>query len=167
MTTVLREIGIETAQFKTTAFPELRRTQGTNFPVLGLFHDATTQEESYYQLLMQKYGSGNLTLKLDWEADTATSGTARWGCAIAAITPTTDTQDIETKAFATAQEADSAHLGTTGQRLHQVSITITNLDAVADGDWIILKIYRAAAHANDTMTGDAALVGIELSYSDT
>lgn len=147
------------AQFKVTA--------GTNFPVQALAFDASTQETIYTALRAANYGSGNLTLTLNWYADTASSGDVIWGAAIAAITPDTDTQDIETKAFATANTVTDSHLGTTGQRLHTCAITISNLDSLAANDRIDLKIYRDAAAGGDTMAGDALLTMAELSYSDT
>jgi hypothetical protein len=140
---------------------------GTNFPVPSLAFDATTEESVYFQFRIPNYGSGNLTLTLNWYADTASSGDVVFGAAIAAVTPNTDTQDIETKAFATANTVTDTHLGTTGQRLHETAITISNLDSIAANDYVVLKLYRVAADAGDTMTGDALVTMAELSYSDT
>lgn len=140
---------------------------GTNFPVPTIWFDATTEESVYFYFQAESYGSGNLTLSVKWYADTASSGDVIWGCAIAAITPNTDSQDIETKAFATAQTATDSHIGTTGQRLHSVDITVSNLDSIAAGDWVAMRFYRDADAGGDTMTGDAGLVGLVLSYSDT
>jgi hypothetical protein len=150
-----------------TAFPQLVKTNGTNFPVSGLAYDASTEESAFWKLVAENYGSGNLTLNLFWYADSASSGDVIFGAAIAVITPNTDSQDVETKAFATANTATDTHLGTTGQRLHQVAITISNLDSIAANDVVWLKIYRDADAAGDTMTGDAILVAAELTYSDT
>lgn len=141
---------------------------GTNFPVLGTYFDASTQQTVYVFFRAMSYGSGNLTLTLNWYADTASSGDVIWGAAIAAITPDTDTQDIEVnKAFDTATTVTDSHLGTTGQRVHTCAITISNLDSLAANDYVALKLYRDAANGSDTMTGDAIIVMAELSYSDT
>jgi hypothetical protein len=148
-------------------YPTLDVVSGTNFPVACLDFDAATEETCFLVFEALNYGSGNLTLTIEWYADTASSGDVIWGAALAAITPNSDSQDIETKAFATAQTATDTHLGTTGQRLHSVDITISNLDSIAAGDWVVLKFYRDADAAGDTMTGDACLVGAVLSYSDT
>lgn len=142
-------------------------TDGTNFPVPALAFDASTEETVYICFRAASYGSGNLTLSIDWYADTASSGDVIWGAAIAAITPNTDSQDIETKSFATAQTATDSHIGTTGQRLHTVDVTISNLDSIAADDWVCLKLYRDSDAGGDTMTGDALFVGGQLSYSDT
>lgn len=155
----------EEAQFLTTAFPAFSRNAGTNFPVTCLAFDAATQENAFWKFDAAYYSSGNLTLNLFWYADTASSGNIVWGAAIAAITPDTDTQDVEIKAFATALEVTDSHLGTTGQRLHIATITISNLDSLAINDIVWLKIYRKAADAADTMTGDGLLVMATLSYT--
>lgn len=147
--------------------PQFDVIAGTNFPVPSLRFDAATEETAYTQFQAFNYGSGNLTAKVEWYADTASAGDVIWGCAIAAITPNTDSQDIETDAFATAQTATDTHLGTTGQRLHEVDITISNLDSLAAGDHVVMKLYRDADAAGDTMTGDAHLVRVTIQYSDT
>lgn len=142
---------------------------GTNFPVLSLaFDGGSTDETVYTTFRAASYGSGNLTLKLNWYADTASSGDVVWGAAIAAITPDTDSQDVETKSFATANTVTDSHLGTTGQRLHTCTIVISNLDSLAADDLVALQIYRDASDTGtDTMTGDACLLWAELSYSDS
>ncbi len=140
---------------------------GTNFPVPCLDFDTTTAESIYFYFQAVNYGSGNLTLDIDWYADTAASGDVVWDAQVAAITQNTDSGDIETKALATANTVTDTHLGTTNQRLHRASITISNLDSIAAGDWCVLKVTRDVGDAADTMAGDASLVGVTLSYSDT
>ena len=117
--------------------------------------------------MLPNYGSGNVTVKPAWEADTASSGDVIWGAALAAITPNSDSQDLETKAFATAVTVTDSHLGTVGQRLHSIDLAINNLDSLAAGDWVAMKFYRDADAAGDTMAGYANLVSLLVSYSDT
>lgn len=149
-----------------TVFPQSVRNAGTNFQVEGLAFDAGVDEACVTKFKAKNYGTGNLTLLLHWYADSASSGVVRWGAAIAAITSDTDTQDVETDSFATENTVDDTHLGTTGQRLHTASITISNLDSIAADDIVFLRVRRLGSHANDTMTGDAILVAAELQYSD-
>lgn len=167
MGTVRHLLFPEEAAFATSSFPAYTRTAGTNFPVTGLAFDAAADEGAYFKRRLVSYGSGNLTLSLTWYADTATSGVVRWEAAIACITPDTDTQDVETKSFAAATTVDDTHLGTTGQRLHVCSITISNLDSAAAGDVVWLRLSRIGSNGADTLTGDAIWVEAELSYSDT
>jgi hypothetical protein len=167
MATVYRELHPEAAQFLASVFPQLAKVNGTNFPVSSLAFDAAADEAAYWKLEAANYGSGNLTARLFWYADTASSGVVRWEAAIAAVTPDTDTQDVETKALATATTTDDTHLGTTGQRLHQCDVTISNLDSIAARDVVWVRIRRIGSNAADTMTGDAMLALATLSYSDT
>lgn len=167
MATIKNPIHPEEAQFLAANFPAFTKANGTNFAVSGLAFDAATEETAFWKFKANNYGSGNLTLVIRWYADTASSGDVIWGARIAAITPDTDSQDVETKALATANTVTDSHLGTTGQRVHSCSITISNLDSIAADDLVFLAIYRDADAAGDTMTGDAIFLEAELSYSDT
>lgn len=166
MATVFQEFDPAAAHLLSTAFPALVRN-GTNFPVTALAYDAAVDEAAFWGFRAINYGSGNLTVAIDWYADTASSGDVIWGVQIAAITPDTDTQDTETKALATANTVTDTHLGTTGQRLHRATVTVSNLDSIANGDDVWMRVYRDADAAGDTMTGDALLVKVTVSYSDT
>jgi hypothetical protein len=150
-----------------TVFPQSVRFPGTNFPVEGLAFDAAADEACVAKFKAKSYGSGNITAILTWYADSASSNAVVWGAAIAAYTPETDTQDIETDAFATENTVTDTHLGTTAQRLMNASITISNLDSIAADDIVFLRIRRVGSNGADTMTGDAILVAVELQYSDT
>lgn len=169
MATVKHTFLPEEAQFLATAFPQYVKNNGTSFPVSGLAYDATTDEAGFWRFKASNYGSGNLTLLLDWYADTASSANVVWEAQLGAITTDADTQDVETKALATLNFVQDTHLGTTGQRLHRCSITISNLDSLAADDWCVLRIARDAngTSATDDMTGDAILTLAEVTYSDT
>lgn len=167
MATVKQIFGPEDAVFLGTAFPQYLRNLGTNFPVSGLAYDAAADEAAFWKFLAFNYGSGNLTLNLFWYGDTASSGDVILGAQIAAITPNTDSQDVETDGLATANTVTDTHLGTVGQRVHLATITISNLDSLAANDIVWLKIYRDADAAGDTMAGDLVLLLAELTYSDT
>jgi hypothetical protein len=167
--TVTHTLAPEEAQFLATAFPQYLKINGTNFPVSGLAYDAATDEAAFWKLVATSYGSGNITLTLYWYADTASTANVVWEAQIAAITPNTDSGDIETKALATLNFVQDTHLGTTGQRLHSAAITISNLDSLAAGDVVWVRIARDAngTSATDDMTGDAILIGATFAYSDT
>lgn len=159
----------EEAQFLAANFPAYQKVNGTNFPVSGLAYDAATDEAAFWKFRAVGYTSGNLTLDLYWYADTASTGNVVWEAQIAAITPNTDTQDVETDGLATLNFAQDTHLGTTGQRLHHVAITISNLDSLAADDIVWIRIARDAngTNATDDMAGDAILALAVLSYADT
>lgn len=150
-----------------SGFPQPIRQLGTNFPVPVLAFDATTTETAHFQWTAFSYGTGNVTCEIIWYSAAATSGVVRWEAAIAAITPESDSQDSETKAFATAATVDDTHLGTTAKRLHTATVTITAVDSLAAGDEVFLKVSRLGGHANDTIAGDVLVEKVRLSYSDT
>jgi hypothetical protein len=146
---------------------QYKEAAGTNFPVPGVEYDADTDWIGYW-LGNEVGGSGTIataTLEIQWYAMTATTGNVRWGAAIAAVTPG-DNQDLETKAFAADAFVTSAHLGTTAKRPMTCNIAL-NLDGVAPGDKIDVKIYRDANDGtNDTLTGFVRLSAARIIFAD-
>jgi hypothetical protein len=141
---------------------------GSSLTVDSYSFDAAADEAIQWQLpKLPNYGSGNLTIKLLWYGDTATSGDVVWCAQTASITPDTDSQDAETKTYGTMNTVTDSHIGTTAQRIHTCSITLSNLDSLAAGDVTWLKVYRDADNGSDTMAGDAQLVGVVVEYSDS
>lgn len=138
--------------------------EGTNFPIAVLAFDASTIQTAFASFIANAYGSGNITLTLYLYAASASSGDSVWEASIAAVTPNTDTGDIESKAFATAQTATLTHPGTTGKRQLSVAITISNLDSIAAGDMVVVKLRRLTS--GNTMTGDGYVEYANLQYSD-
>lgn len=167
MANVRVDLDPEAAQYLASTFPQFDKANGTNFPVSGLRYDASTDEAAFWKVDSFNYGSGNITCDFLWYAENATSGVVRWEAAIAAITPDTDSQDVTTKALATVQTVDDTHLGTVGKRVHLASVTISNLDSVAAGDLVWVRVRRIGSNAADTMANDAWLLQARLTYSDT
>jgi hypothetical protein len=169
VSTIRQVLVPEEAQYLGSAFPAFDKINGTNFPVSRLLFDASADEAAFWQVEASAYGSGNWTVDLIWYAVNATTGVVRWGVSLAAVTPETDSQDVETKALATEQTVDDTHLGTTSKRLHKATVTISgaSLDSVAAGDWVALRVRRIGSNAADTLANDAALAQVRLAYSST
>lgn len=167
MATVRMVLSPEDALFLASAFPQYTKINGTNMPVSGLAFDATNSEACHWQFPILSYGSGNITATIYWYADTASANGVVFECQLRAVTANTDSQDIETDAYATATNASDTHLGTTGQRLHNFDVVVSNLDSVANLDLCTLRLARLPANASDTLTGDTIVVAVVLSYSDT
>jgi hypothetical protein len=167
MATIRQHFEADDFEFRSTAFPQRVKVDGTSIPQVGLAFDASTVESAYRRTRAINYGSGNLTFTIGWYADTATAGDVVWGVSIAAVTPNADTQDVETKALATANTFTDGHLGTTGQRGHDAIVPVSNLDSLAADDWLNVRVYRDASNAADTMSGDAILTMVDLAYSDS
>lgn len=169
MANVVLELDPAAAQFLAANFPAFVKNNGTNFPVTALAYDASaaTDEAAFWSFRAVNYASGNLTVDIDWYADTATSGDVIWDVQIAAITPNTDSQDIETDGLATANSVTDTHLGTTGQRLHRATVTVSNLDSLAADDDVWMRIARDGNNASDTLAGDALIVKVAVTYLST
>lgn len=152
-----------------TVFAPVDVIQGTNFPVPRLLYDATADEARMWKTTAVNYGSGPWTVDVIWYALTAITGVVRWEIAVAAVTPESDSQDVETKAYATAVTLDDTHLGTTAKREHKATFTIsgTNLDGVAADDDVRIRLRRIGSNVADTLAGDAAVTEVRLSYSDS
>lgn len=158
-------LGLHAVEFLNSTAPTFAKA-GTNFPVRSLKFDAAADEAGFWAFKMPADYVSDPRLVLIWYADTATSGVVRWGGSVAAITPNTDTQDVEADSLAAETTADDTHLGTTAQRLHEIEIDLANLDSAAAGDMIFVRVRRVGSHASDTMAGDAQLVHIQVRYED-
>ncbi len=169
MATVTHQFDVRGGIPRTTTFPQPVQANGSNYPVPGLAFDADTQEEVFFEFTATDYVSGNLTLTILWYADTATANDVVWEAQVGVITPNTDSQDVETDGLATLNFVMDTHLGTVGQRVHETAITISNLDGLAAGDRVVLRLARDADSTNDTddLTGDVILISpLILTYSD-
>lgn len=169
MATVTHQFDAQAGKLRTTDFPALVQANGTNYPVPGYAFDAAADEAIWLTFVATSYGSGNVTVRIFWYADTASSGTVVWECQMAAITANVDTQDIETDALDTLNFVQDTHLGTTAQRLHSADVAVSNTDSVAAGDYVTLRVARDAdgTSATDSMTGDAIVPLVVVEYSDT
>jgi hypothetical protein len=169
MGTIKQHFEADVFQFRSaSAFPTYVKADGTSFPVTGLAFDATTEQTAYVRCRMLNYGgTGLVTALFGWYADTATSGGIAIGASMAAMTANGDVADVETKAFAAETIITDTHLGTVGQRPHDVAGTIAANDSVGGDDWCWFRIARKVADAGDTMTGFMILTMLDISYSDT
>jgi hypothetical protein len=168
MATVTHPIDFKSAEFLTSAVPELVliTNTGTNpIPIMGYAFDASTRENMYFQFVIPNYGTGNISVVIDWMSRTAqTTGAVVWGASIAAVTPG-DAQSILTKSLAAETTATTTVNGTASGMVAS-TVAVSNLDGVAANDLVWLRIGRDAAAGGDTMTGDATVLGVYLSYSD-
>lgn len=149
------------------AAPGLTRRQGTESNPKKHFNtadfDASTDEHLLYTFRMPaNYVSGG-AVKLLWMAN-ATSGSAVWGAALGAVTATDADTPLE-HATAAASTTTTATNTTEARRLNETSITLANLDSVAAGDLVFLKVYRDADNGSDTLSVDAELISVAVEYT--
>jgi hypothetical protein len=90
-------------------------------------------------------------------ATSATSGNCRWGVQVERANT-----DLDSDSYDTAAEAHTAANATSGIPT-LTEITLTTIDGLTAGDTYRLKVFRKADDAtNDTMTGDAELIAVEV-----
>lgn len=160
----------ENAVFFTGAgFPQYVRIDGSSYSVSGLSYDGagTTVQEASWKFDPANYVSGDISIGIRWYAVSGTTGACVFAASFAAITPNTDTQDVQTKGFGSSPTVTDSHLGTTARRLHQANLTMSgsNLDSIAAGDEAWLRVFRSPGAAGDTMTANAIVTSVILSYA--
>lgn len=134
---------------------------------LQLLFDSATDEMCYWSFRMpDDYASGPV-LKIQYKMASATSGSVRFEGRIAAITPG-DATDADAKALATTNSAGDTVAGTAGH-VKEASITLTNADSLAAGDWTTVFLSRDAdgTTGTDDATGDCEVIGVTLQYTTT
>lgn len=132
---------------------------------IELLYDASTEESAYWSFRLPANYASSPVLKLQWKANT-TSNSVVWGCQIFAVTPS-DTDTPNEHALGTANTATTAVNATEARRLVETSITLTNNDSMAAGDFVVVRIYRDATNGSDSCTVDAELVSASLEFTTT
>lgn len=148
--------------------PESAHFPAANAPALtqvnrrfALAYDAATDETAFWTLAAPQGLTGALTLVVSYIMASATANNVVWAAQVEAVTDG-DTVDLDAAtSFDTANTATDAVPGTAGY-LGQASITLTNADGIAAGDYVRIAIFRDADNASDTATGDAYLLAAEL-----
>jgi hypothetical protein len=134
-------------------------TLDTRNSIAVLDFDATVDESAIFSGVIPENANlaSGLQIRLAWMATSATSGNCRWGVQIERCTT-----DLDADSFDTATEATGAANGTSGIPT-LTEITLTAIDGLTAGDTYRLKVFRKADDAtNDTMTGDAELIAVEV-----
>ena len=134
-------------------------TLDTRNSIAVLDFDAATDESAIFSGVIPDYANlaSGLKIRLAWMATTATSGNVRWGVQLMRCNT-----DLDADSFDTATLGTSAANGTSGI-VSVAEITATAIDGLTVGDTFRVKIYRDADDAvNDTMTGDAELIAVEV-----
>ena len=165
----IAELGGTNTPTKTYAVftPLSNQPPATNFATLDTrnsiavldFDDGATNESAIFNGIIPEaasLGSG-LKVRIIWTATTATSGATEWGVQFEKLSTDIDSDSFDTAATqATTTNATSGVPNTT-------EITITTIDSLAAGDGFRLKVYRDSSDTtNDTMTGDAELIAVEV-----
>lgn len=119
--------------------------------------DAGTEEYACFIIPMPKsWNEGTLTARFRWTG--AGSGNVVWGIAGVAVSD----DDTLNASLGTAQEVTDAQ-GTAGDQMTTAETSaITIAGSPAEGDLVCFRVYRKAADAADTLTGDCRLIAVDL-----
>jgi hypothetical protein len=133
-----------------------------NRPYLS-FDDTTVEgcRSVPFQMPAAYTGSGTLKADVHYIMASATTGTVNFEASVEAFTAA-DAVDLDAgESFDTANSG-SATVPATAGHLGVMTITLTNKDSVAAGDYVRLKIERDAddAGSDDSATGDARLLQV-------
>lgn len=147
------------AEFPTSNFPALMTVNAR--PVLAF--DAATKETCYFTFVMPQGVSTTLTLVVYYMMASATSGKVDFEAAVEAVTAA-DATDLDAgTSFDTANTGTAPTVPGTAGYVGTMSITLTNADSYAAGDYVRISLARDAADGtNDTATGDAYVLGCDL-----
>lgn len=151
------------------AVPQIsRRKSSASAPTpywLEAWYDATTEEQLCWQI---EYWPADYvstpTIKITYKMASATTGGVAFEARLGAVSDA-DAADIDAKAYAAANVGTSTVPGTAGHS-NTVSFALANDDSVAVGDFVLVYLNRDPAHASDTATGDAEILGVALTYTN-
>lgn len=128
-----------------------------------LLFDATTDEAGWWQFRMpQNYASAPV-LKVQYSMASAITGAVYFQVQVMAVSDN-DAADINTESYDTANSGNATVPATAGY-LDEISVTLTNADTLAAGDYTKIRLNRDADNASDTATGDAEVVAVSLEYT--
>jgi hypothetical protein len=150
-----------------TASAALDKLVGTSTPAEDVpviaFDSAATEYMDFYCSLPLHYAGGGVTLTFCWGA-AATTGGVTWEAAFRRVE--SDAEDLNTIAFTyDFNSLDvAAPASASGEFLYS-ALTFTNgadMDSVAAGEDFILRVRRKHDDSNDTLSGDAWLLSVNI-----
>ena len=125
--------------------------------------DASTEEWLSFAVQWPADYASAPVAKVHYKMASATSGDVVWVVQLAAVSDG-DATDVDAKAFSTANSGTVTVPATAGY-IDVASITLTNADSVAAGDFVVIRVARQAAAGGDTATGDAEQVMVAIQYT--
>lgn len=126
--------------------------------------DDTTDETARWSFIApQQLGAGALSVVITYRMATATTNSVRFEALLEAITDGDATDTDATASFGSTNSAGATVPGTAGY-IDQLSITLTNADSIAAGDYCRLAVRRDAdgTTGTDNASGDAHILRVEL-----
>lgn len=134
-------------------------TNRTNWDEL-LFDAGTDEFAQAFIALPSNYNNGTITARFYWTASTG-SGDVVWGIQGRAFA----NDDALDTAFGTAQTVTDTLLAANDMHITSATSAVTIGGTPAANTPILFQIYRDADAAGDTLSSDARLLGVEISYT--
>jgi hypothetical protein len=131
-------------------------------PVLA-FDGASNETAVFESVVPQGYAAGTVDAKIFYIMSTATSGDIDWDVEVEAVTDG-DAFDLDASdGFATTNAGTTTAVPGTAGHLDVVTVTLTNDDGLAAGDYIRFRLTRDVVTGGGTpATGDARLTKLEI-----
>ena len=146
----------ESAHYPSSNFAQF--TAINQRPILA--YDAATNQTAYWTAVAPQGFTGTMTAIVSYIMASATSGDVDIDIAIEAISDG-DAVDLDAStSFDTANSTDNTTVPGTAGYMDQISVTLTNQDSIAAGDYFRLSLVRDAS--SDTAAGDMYVLAIEL-----
>ena len=143
--------------FQHQQFP-LHRYSRNAHPILA-FNDTTAESVVFHEVMGNDYSAGNLTIDIDWVAETATTGGVTWGVEVERTAP--GGTDIDSDSFDTQQTGTSTTNGTSGIKTRtSIVLTQAEADGITAGDAFRLRIQRVTGDGGDDMSDDAQILSV-------
>lgn len=140
----------------------------TNYPQIAVVNDrpvlafdTTTSETCYWTVAAPQGLSGALSAVIHFFGNAAGTNGAAFDVALEAITPGDATDLDSATSFDTVNGGNAALPATQGHQT-SVSITLTNADSAAEGDYVRISLARDVADANDTFAADVFVTLVEI-----
>ena len=147
------------AEFPASNYPQL--TLVNRRPVLAF--DASTDESCFWTGIAPQGLTGTLVAVVTYMMASATSGKVDFEGSIEAVSDGDGTDLDAGDSFDTANTIVAPTVPGTAGYIDQITITLTNKDSIAAGDYFRLKLMRDADDGtNDTATGDCHVLSVEL-----
>jgi hypothetical protein len=159
MATTLAILTPYSAEFPSSNFPALLTVNAR--PVLAF--DAATAETCYWTLIVPQGLATTMSLIVSYMMASATSGKVDFAAAVEAVSDG-DATDLDSgTSFGSDNTIIAPTVPGTAGYIDQLTITLTNDDSIAIGDYVRISLRRDAADAtNDTATGDCYILAVEL-----
>lgn len=136
-------------------------TNDRNLKVLDF--DASADEHAHFNISFPKgWDEGTITFRVKWQSTATDTDGVAWGLEGTAIS---DNESLDAAWGTAVVVTDDAQSAAGEQYTTSESSAVTIAGSPAEGDVCYFRIFRDVSDANDDMTEDARLIGVEIFYT--